>query len=326
MSRRSQCCLAGVLLASSAQAPAQDAAQSYPNRPLRIVVTFSAGGSHDILARWTAQGLAQSWGQTALVDNRPGAGGTLGSDLVAKSAPDGYTLLAGNPGPLTIAPSVYTKLPYDTLRDFAPVVLMATTTSVYCVHPSLPVRNVRELVALAKARPGSINFGSSGIGSLGHLSVELLNSMAGTKMNHIPYKGAAPATSDLIAGHIVMMTLSTPAALPFVRIGKTRAIAVSSVKRTSSLPDVPTVDESGLKGYQSYNWNGILAPAGTPREIVSRIHAEIVRLLQAPAARERLAADGWDLVGDTPQQYGEFLRAEIVKWAKVVKFAGVTPE
>ena len=209
-----------------ADAFAQDAA-GYPNRPLRIVVTFSAGGSHDILARWTAQRLSQTWKQPVIVDNRPGAGGTLGSDQVAKSAPDGYTLLAGNPGPLTIAPNVYAKLPYDTLRDFAPVVLMASTTSVYCVHPSLPARNVRELIALAKARPGNINFGSSGMGSLGHLSVELFNSMAGTRMTHIPYKGAAPASADLIAGHIDMMTVAAPAALPFVRGGKTRAIAVS---------------------------------------------------------------------------------------------------
>lgn len=291
-----------------------------------MIVTFSAGGSHDILARWTAQKLNQSWGQPVIVDNRPGAGGRLGTDVVAKSAPDGYTLLAGNPGPLTIAPSIYAKLPYDTLRDFAPVVLMATTTSVYCVHPSMPARNIRELIALARARPGVINFGSSGVGSLGHLSVELLNSMAGTRMTHIPYKGAAVANADLIAGHIDMMTVATPAALPHLRQGRTRAIAVSSLQRSPLLPEVPTVDESGVRGYQSFNWNGVLAPSATPPDIVSKLNAEIVRYLKMPEVRERLTGDGWNLVASTPEQYEDFMREEMKKWARVVEFAGVTPE
>jgi len=295
---------------------------AYPNRTIRIVVPFPAGGPTDVQSRWAAQRLNQAWGQPVVVDNRPGAGGITGFDQVAKYAPDGYTLLGGNPGPLTVAPSIQTKMPYDTVRDLAPVVLLATASSMLCVHPSVPAKNVKELVALAKAQPGKINYASPGVGTVGHFASELFNSMAGTKMVHVPYKGAAQYVIDLLAGHIDAAFVQIAQGAPYVREGRLRALGVAKLQRAPQLPDVPTIDEQGLKGYQSLNWTGLLAPAGVPREIVTKLHAELATALKSGAG-ETLTQTGFDIAALGPDEYAEFLRAETAKWAKVAKAAGI---
>ena len=244
------------------------AAQNYPTKSVRIIVPFVPGGPTDVQARWAGQQLNTAFGQPVIVDNRGGAGGMPGTEAVVKSAPDGYTLLAGNPGPLTIAPSVRAKMPYDTLRDLAPIFLIARTASCLCVHPSLPVKGVKDFVALAKAQPGRINYGSPGVGTVGHLATELFATQAGIKLNHVPYKGAAQYTIDLIAGHIEVAIIQFAGCAPLVHQGKIRAIGATSAKRTPLLPDLPTIADQGITDFVSYNWNGMLAPAATPRAIV----------------------------------------------------------
>lgn len=298
-------------------------AQNYPTKPIRIVVPFVPGGPTDIQARWAGQQLNAALGQPVIVDNRGGAGGMPGTEMVVKSAPDGYTLLAGNPGPLTIAPSVRAKMPYDTLRDLAPIFLIAKTASCLCVHPSLPVKGVKDFVALAKAQPGKINYGSPGVGTVGHLATELFATQAGIKLNHIPYKGAAQYTIDLIAGHIEVAIIQFAGCAPLVQQGKIRAIGATSAKRTPLLPDLPTIAEQGIKGFVSYNWNGMLAPAATPRAIVVRIHEVLSKALATPEARELFLSQGHELGGEGPEEYGAFLKTEIEKWARVAKAAGI---
>ena len=300
-------------------------AQTYPTKAVRLVVPFLAGGSTDIVGRTVAQKLSEMWGQQAFVDNRPGGGTTIGTEMVAKAAPDGYTLLV-TPAPFTINPSLLTKLPYDALTDFAPITLINTTPLVMVVNPGVPAKNVKELIALAKAKPGKLNFGSSGTGGSNHLAGELFDAMAGVKMVHIPYKGNAGALTDIVGGHLDVVYNGITSAVALIRGNKLRALAVTSLQRSAALPDVPTLDESGLKGFEAVAWNGLTAPAKTPREIIMKINADVIKIVNSPELKERLKADGSDPVGNSPEQYAAFLRNEIAKWAKVIKFANVKPE
>jgi tripartite-type tricarboxylate transporter receptor subunit TctC len=297
-------------------------AQSYPNRAIRLVVPFPAAGTTDILARAAAQKLTEAFGQSVVVDNRPGAAGNIGSDLVAKSAPDGYTLLMGTVGTHAINPSLYSKMPYDHVKDFVPVVLVAGVPNVLVVNPALPVNSVADLIKLAKDKPGQINFASSGSGTSIHLSGELFKTMAGVDITHIPYKGSSPALTDLMGGQVQIMFDNLPSALPQIKAGKLRAIAVTSLKRAPVLPDVPTISESGLPGFEASSWFGVLAPAGTPAPIVARINAEVNKWLQSTDARERLLSQGAEAAGGSPEQFANHIRAESEKWAKVVKASG----
>ena len=301
------------------------AAQTYPTKAVRLVVPFLAGGSTDIVGRTVAQKLSEMWGQQAFVDNRPGGGTTIGTEMVAKAAPDGYTLLV-TPAPFTINPSLLTKLPYDALTDFAPITLINTTPLVMVVNPGVPAKNVKELIALAKAKPGKLNFGSSGTGGSNHLAGELFDAMAGVKMVHIPYKGNAGALTDIVGGHLDVVYNGITSAVALIRGNKLRALAVTSLQRSAALPDVPTLDESGLKGFEAVAWNGLTAPAKTPRDVIMKINADVIKIVNSPELKERLKADGSDPVGNSPEQYAAFLRNEIAKWAKVIKFANVKPE
>lgn len=297
-------------------------AQPYPAKSVRLIVPFAAGGSTDIIGRTVGQKLTELWGQTVIVDNRPGGSTVIGTDIVAKSPPDGYTLLV-TPAPFTIVPSLIAKLPYDPGRDFEPIMLINTTPLVVVLNPGVPAKSVPELIALAKARPGALNFGSSGSGGSNHLAGELFNAMTGVKMVHIPYKGNAPALTDLLGGHVDLVYNGLTSALPFIKSGKLRALAVTSLNRAGALPDLPTLNESGLKGFQAVAWNGLTAPARTPKDIVGKINADVVKILKSPELVERLKAEGSDPVGSTPGEYAAFLRDEIVKWSKVIKFAKV---
>ncbi len=313
----------GVLLGSVlAVLAAGSQAQTYPSRPIRLVVPFPAAGTTDILAREVGQRLSATFGQSVVIDNRPGAGGNIGSDLVAKSAPDGYTLLMGTVGTHAINPNLYAKMPYDHLKDFVPVVLVASVPNVLEVTPSLPVHSVADLIRLAKAKPGQINFASSGSGTSIHLSGELFKAMAGVDMTHVPYKGSAPALTDLIGGQVQVMFDNLPSSLPQIKAGKLRAIAVTSAQRAPALPDIPTIAESGLPGFEATSWFGILAPAGTSPAIVARINADVNQWLQSPEAKEKLLAQGAAAAGGSPEQFGAYIRAETEKWAKVVKASG----
>lgn len=299
------------------------AAQAYPVKPVRIIIPFAPAGPTDNQARWAAQQLNAALGQTFIADNRPGAGGVSGTEVAVKSPPDGYTLLAGNPGPLTIAPSARTQVPYDTLRDLQPIVLIAKSASCVCAHPSLPVKGVKDFVAFAKARPGSINYGTPGVGTVGHFATELFATSAGVKLNHVPYKGAAQYTVDLIAGNIEIAINQFAIATPLVKQGKVRCIGVTSTGRTPLLPDIPTIAEQGLKGFSSYNWNGMLAPAATPKPIIARLHEVISKALKSREARETFTGQGHELGGLNPDEYAAFIRAETQKWAQVAQKAGI---
>jgi tripartite-type tricarboxylate transporter receptor subunit TctC len=297
----------------------------YPTKPVRFVVPSAAGGGTDIIARALGQKLSESLGQQFVVDNRPGAGQMIGIELAAKSPADGYTILMAA-STLAINPIMYKKVPYDPVRDFAPITQAATLPNVLVVHPSLPVKSVAELIAYAKAHPGQLNFASAGIGTSPQMSIELLKSMAGIDMVHIPYKGTAPGVMDLLAGQVLVMAPNVLTALPHIRSGKLRALAVTSVKRTEALPEVPTVAEAGLPGYDSTQWYGVLAPAGTQPQIVARLHDEIVRALRDAEVGKRLAADGAEAVGSSPEEFAAFIKSESEKWAKVASAAGIKPE
>ena len=311
------------LIVAAALIAAPAAAQTYPVKPVRIIIPFAPAGPTDNQARWAAQQLNAAFGQTFIADNRPGAGGVPGTEAGVKSAPDGYTLVAGNPGPLTIAPTVRAQMPYDTLRDLQPIILIAKSASCLCAHPSLPVNGVREFVAFAKARPGHINYGTPGVGTVGHLATELFATSAGIKLNHVPYKGAAQYTVDLIAGNIEIAINQFAIATPLVKQGKVKCLGVTSSDRTPLLPGVPTIAEQGLKGFSSYNWNGLLAPAGTPKPIVGRIHEVIAKALKSPEAREIFVGQGHEIGGLAPDEYATFIRAETQKWAQVAAKAGI---
>lgn len=315
-----------LLVASLTAVAGTVSADDYPNKPVRLIVGFPPGGINDIVARVVGDRLSQSLGQTIIVENRPGAGGTIGADLVAKSRPDGYTLLMGSVSNIAMAPSQYKALPYDAAKDFAPIVLVAAAPNVLVVNPEFPVRSVRELIALARQKPGGINYASAGLGTSNHLTVELLQVMTGVQFNHVPYKGDAPGTADVVAGQVPMIFPTLPVALPFIKAGKLRPIAVSSAERSSLLPDVPTVAESGgLPEFEVSVWVGILAPAGTPKEIVNRLNTEIVKIVRMPNIRERLAGLGAEPVGDTSEHFTAYIRSELAKWSKVAKAAGITP-
>ena len=308
-----------------ALASAGSLAQNYPAKAVRVVVPFLAGGSTDIVGRTVAQKLAEMWGQPVFVDNRPGGGTTIGTDAVAKAAPDGYTLLV-TPAPFTINPSLLAKIPYDSLNDFAPITLINTTPLVMVVHPGVPAKTVKEFIALAKSKPGQLNFGSSGTGGSNHLAGELFDAMAGVKMVHIPYKGNAGALTDIVGGHLDVVYNGLTSALALIKGGKLRVLAVTSLQRTAALPDVPTLNESGLKGFEAVAWNGLTAPAKTPREVILKINADVLKIVNSPELKERLKAEGSDPVGSSPEQFAAFLRSEVAKWAKVIKIAGVRPE
>ena len=297
------------------------AAQTYPVRPVRIVVGFPPGGTSDILARTIAARLSDSLGQAVVVENRTGAGGNIGAEAVAKAAPDGYTLLMGTTSQ-AISQSLYKKLSYDLEKDFAPITQAVNYSNLLVVHPSTGVTNVAGLLALARAKPGVLNYGTAGNGTPPHMTGELFKSYTRVDIQHVPYKGGAPAIVDLVAGQIPMMFDNVPPLLPHVRSGRIRALANTSLLRLSVLPDVPTLDESGLKGFDAVGWNGLLAPAGTPREIVARLNAEVVRILRAADVREQLTAQGADIVGNSPDEFAAWIRGEIKKWAGVVRDSG----
>ena len=284
-------------------------AQEYPSRPVRVVVPFAAGGPNDTIARLVAQKLAESLGQPFPVENRPGAGGNIGTDYAAKSTPDGYTLLSAGPGSLIVNP-LMGKVPYDTQRDFAPIALLARAPNALVAYPALPAHSVAELIALARARPGAINYASGGEGSTPHLAAALFASMAGVELTHVPYKGTAPATTDLIGGQVQIAFLGVPAVLPHIRSGKLRVLAVTGLRRSPELPEVPTVSESGVPGYEVSPWYGLLAPAGTPRAIVARLALEATRIVRAPETREKLSQQGAEAAGSTPEEYAAVIRAD----------------
>ncbi len=312
------------LLCLLAAAPAP--AQTYPAKSVRMVVPFAAGaGSNDIMARLIAQKLTDGYGQQFVVDNRPGASGIIGTDIVAKAQPDGYTLLMMSLT-FTVNPSLFSKLPYDTIKDLTPVTMVASAPLMLVVNPSVPAKSVAEFIAYAKANPGKLNFGSGGPGTTPHLAGEMLKTMAGIQVTHIPYKGGAPALADLVGGQIQFMCENIPGTLPFAKAGKLRALAVTDLKRSPLLPELPTLDESGLKGYQIVGWNGLFVPAGTPLAIVNKLYDGVGRALAMPDVKDRLAIMGADGVGDTPQHFTAFIKAEIPKWGKVVKDAGLKVE
>ena len=307
--------LASFLLAPPALAQAQD----YPSRPLRLIVPFAPGGGNDTVARAVATQLSSALGQSVIVDNRAGAGGVIGADLAAKSAPDGYTLFLGGVGSLAVNPHIVPKISYDALKDFAPVVLLASAPSVVAVSPKLPFKTVQELTAYAKANPGRINFASNGNGSSAHIATALYETMAGVDMTHVPYKGLAPAMSDLLAGQVDIMFSSVVAITPQIKAGKLRALAVTSTKRSALLPDVPTLAELGLTGYEAGSWYGLLVPAGTPEAIVRRLNAESVKALRGGSVRESLSSEGADVVGSTPEEFARHIRAEHARIGKMIK-------
>jgi tripartite-type tricarboxylate transporter receptor subunit TctC len=301
-------------------------AQPYPAKPIRFIVPQAAGGSTDILSRTVGQKLSEKLGQQVVMDNRAGANGLIGTELVAKSQPDGHTLLAGGTGTIAINVSLYDKIAYDPIRDFAPVILIAYSTSVLVVHPSVPVKNITELVALAKARPGELRYASAGSGSSPHLSAELFKTTAGINVVHVPYKGSTPGVVATVSGETSLMFTGIASALAHIKAGRLRALSVNGPKRSSALPEVPTASESGLPGFEVDFWIGILAPAGTPRAIVARLNSEVNRILAQDDVKERLVTLGTDPVGGTSEQFAAVIKADVVKWAKAIKASGAKPE
>lgn len=304
-----------------AHAAAADAQTGYPTKPIRLIIPFPAGGASDVVARLVVQRMTENLGQNILIDNRGGAAGNIGTEIVAKAPPDGYTLAFGNLSTHAINAAIY-KLPFSPERDFAPITVVAVLTNILVVHPTLPVSSVKELVALAKARPGQIDYASAGSGSPAHLAAEMFNSMAKVKLNHVPYKGGAPATIDLVAGHVAIMFNAMPAAMPHVRAGKLRPLAVTTAKRSRGAPEVPSMAEAGLPGYDLSSWNGLLAPAGTSRDIITRLRDEVVKALQIAEVNERLVSSGADPVGNTPDEFAAIMRTDLARMAKLVKESG----
>ena len=300
-------------------------AQDYPARPLRLVVPYAAGGSTDVLARMVGQKLTAGFAQPVVIDNRTGAGTLIATEIVARAAPDGYTLLMATP-PLAVAPALYEKLPFDVARDFAAVTNIAATSNVLVVHPAVPAQTVKELVALATANPGKYTFGSSGVGGASHLAVELFRSMAGIELVHVPYKGGAVAVTDLIGGRLTLMFANLTTVQGHIKAGRVRALAIGTAQRSLVMPDLPTVAAAGVPGYEANNWNGVVAPAGTPRTVVERLQRAIKLAVDAPDLREKLLQNAFEPIADTPGEFARYLAAERVKWAKVVRQADVRPE
>ena len=310
-------------LTAPAHAQSGAAAKDYPNRPIRLILPQSPGGPTDIIGRLTAQKLGENLGQTVVPDNRAGAAGNVGCEIAAKAAPDGYTLLLGPPGCLTVNPSLYEKLAFDPLRDFEPITQLTSGPEMLVVHPSVPAQSVKELIALVKSKQGAFNFASGGSGTPNHLASELFKSAAGLQMVHVPYKGTGPALAAVLSGQVQMMMAGLPPALPQVKAGKLRALAVTSAKRSPVVPDVPTIAESGFPGFEIASWHSILAPAKTPKPIVILLHTQLVKTLAQADVRERFASQGLETVGSTPDEFREHLKRETVKFAKIIKTAGI---
>jgi tripartite-type tricarboxylate transporter receptor subunit TctC len=301
---------------------AASSAQNYPNKSIRFLVGFAPGGSTDIVARLIGQDLGKNVGQQVVVDNRTGAGGIIAAEVLAKSPPDGYTIFACTTGTFAIQPFMYSKLPYNVEKDIVPVTQTGSLPYIIVVHPSLPVKNVKEFIAFAKPRPGQLNYASSGVGTGSHLSAAYFNTAAGIDVTHVPYKGTGQAMGDLLGGQVVMMFDQPVSSLPHVRAGKLKMLGISSSKRFPTLPDVPTIAESGVPGFDAVSWSGVCVPAGTPRDIVNKLQQEIAKVLQAPDLKTRLLNDGIEPIGSTPEQFTEHAKKEAVKWGKVVKDTG----
>jgi tripartite-type tricarboxylate transporter receptor subunit TctC len=302
------------------------AENTYPSRPVRLIAPFSAGGGVDIVARLVAQRLSEKWGQQVVVDNRTGATGIIGTDLAAHATPDGYTLLMGNAATHAVNVSLFKKLPYDAIRDFVPITLVGRVPEMLVVHPALPASSVQELIALAKSKPGELTFGSAGSGSPPHLAGELFQSLAKIRLVHIPYKGSAPALTDLIAGQINMYFSNILSAVPYVKGGRLRGLGVTSAKRSVVAPDIPAIAEAGLPGYEDYNWYGVLAPKGTPKAIVDKLHTDIVHVVKSTDVEDRLTKDGAEVIANTPAEFAKFIREEIQKYAQIIKQSGLGTE
>ena len=303
--------------------PLGASAQPYPGKPVRVIVTFAAGGGADFMGRLIGQKLSESFGQPVVIENRAGAGGSIGNEAVAKAPPDGYTLLLGAAGALVIAPWLYAKLPFDTVKDFAPISLLATVPFALTVHPSIPSKTVKELIALARANPGKLNYGSSGAGGAPHLAGELLKSMAKIEIVHVPYKGLAPAITDLIGGQLELIFADVNLVHPHIQARRLKGLAVTGAQRSPVMPDLPSVAEAALPGYQAGTWYGLLAPANTPREIIARLNGETNRLLATAEMKERFATQGAEPAGNSPEQFATFIRSELDKWAKVIRDANI---
>jgi tripartite-type tricarboxylate transporter receptor subunit TctC len=312
----------GALACAALILPAFAGAQSYPVKPVRFIAPFVAGGPTDIQARMLGEKLSQRLGQQVIIDNRGGAGGNIGMELTVKSPPDGYTIVIATVGTWAVNPYLY-KLPFDVVKDFAPITQVSTSPGALVVHPSVPVKNVKELIALAKKRPGELNYGSSGVGGFGHISGELFDLMTGTKMTHVPYKSSAPSLTDLVAGNIQVLFNNLISTTPFIKAGRVRALATTGAKRPAALPDIPTLDESGLKGYENSSWSAVAAPAGTPPAIIGRLHKEFVEILRMPDIKKRHDEVGAEIIASTPEQFHAYLKSELVKFEKLVKAAGI---
>lgn len=315
----------GALFCAFALTPAAHGQSPYPSKPLRLIIPFPPGGGTDTMARVLGPKLAEGLGQPVLIDNRGGAGATIGTELAAKAPPDGYTLLL-----MTVTNAVgmglYTHLKFDLVRDFAPVTRVATTPHVLVVHPSVPAKTVKELVALAKARPGQLAYSSSGTGTVSHLAGEYFGYLTGTKMLHVPYKGGGPSVSALLGGEVSVAFATMPSVVSYMKSGRLRGIAMTTAQRSTALPDVPTVGDAGIANYDVGSWYGLSVPSGTPKEAIAKLHDATVKALAQPDTRERLAASGFDVIVSSPEQYGEFVRAEVERWAKVVKMSGAKAE
>ena len=301
-------------------------AQQYPTRPVRFVVPFAPGGSTDTLARTGGMKLTDALGQQVVVDNRPGANGDIGMMIVAKAPPDGYTIVLGYIANLAIAPSLYAKMPYDPVKDFQPLTQPASSPNVLTAHPSVPANSLQELIALAKAKPGAVSFASTGVASVGHLTGELINNLAGIRMTHVPYKGSGQAVTDILGGHVQVMFSGFSSTLHHIKAGKLRALAVTGPKRSNALPQVATIAEQGFPGVEATAWYGILAPAGTPKPVVTRLHGEMVKILKLTDVTQKLEGLGFEIVASTPEQLGAYIRSEIKKWEKVVRASGAKPD
>jgi len=314
-----------IALFAAALAASDAAAQQYPSRPIRLIVPFTPGGTTDIVARVVGNRLAESLGVQVVIENRPGAAGSIGAEVAAKSKPDGYTLFMGHIGTLAVNPALYAKLPYDPIRDFAPISMVTMVPSMLVVHPSLPVKSMKELIAFAKSHPGALTYGSTGAGGTPYLAVEYFKVMAKLDIVEVPYKGAAPMATDLISGEISLTITGIPALLPHVKSGRLRALAVSSAKRSAAVPELPTMSEAGLRGYEATAWYGIVAPAGTAREILAKLNAEIIGSLKHPDVGNRLKSEGAEPGGSTPDEFAAFIKTETGRWAEVIKTSGVKP-
>ncbi len=323
-----RCAFTTVLAVIAAMAPAQSLAASadYPNRPIRFVVPFAPGGNADTVARNAAQKMADAVGQQIVIDNRSGANGNIGMEIVARAAPDGYTIVLGYIANVAIAPSLVSKLPYDPIKDYAPITLLATAANIVVVHSSVQARSLKELIALSKARPKSINFSSAGVASVGHLTGELFNTVAGADFQHVPYKGSAQGVIDLVAGQIQMLIGGMSSVMPHVKGGRLRALAVTGAQRSVAAPDVPTVAESLWPNFEATAWYGALAPAGTPRPVVTKLHGEFAKALAQPDVKQRLENLGYQIVASPPDVFAAYIKTEIAQWAKVVKASGAKAE